>query len=82
MEEVLMDDRDLKMDETTLTPKDPFDMSFGSTEQVVARYSHCALCGANLHFNHITDFVKNMTQEIARCPECGIKAREVLHKLQ
>lgn len=76
-----MDDRDLKTDET-LIDKDPFDMSFGSAQEVMDRYTHCVLCGANLHFNHVTDFAKNLTQEIARCPECGIKAREVLHKLQ
>jgi hypothetical protein len=55
---------------------------FGDVKTVVARYTHCALCGSNLHFNHITDFAKNMTQEIARCPECGVKARQVMHKLQ
>jgi hypothetical protein len=55
---------------------------FGDVKDVVARYTHCALCGSNLHFNHITDFAKNLTQEIARCPECGVKARQILHRLQ
>ncbi len=79
-----MDDRDLtqQADENLNSEKDPFNLCFGSANEVMARYTHCALCGANLHFNHITDFAKNMTQEIARCPECGIKAREVMHKLQ
>ena len=55
---------------------------FGAAGDVVARYSHCTLCGANLHFTHVTDFSRNITQETARCPECGVKARSVTHKLQ
>lgn len=83
MEVRIMDDRDLnKADENLITEKDPFSLCFGSAREVMDRYTHCALCGANLHFNHVTDFAKNLTQEIARCPECGIKAREVMHRLQ
>ena len=55
---------------------------FGSAQDVVARYTHCALCDANLHFTHVTDFAKNLTQETAKCPECGIKIRQHLHRLQ
>ena len=55
---------------------------YGTAKDVVARYSHCALCGANLHFTHVTDFSRNLTQETARCPECGIKARQAMHRLQ
>ncbi len=54
----------------------------GTAKDAVARYTHCAICGANLHFNYSTDFVRNVTQESARCPECGVKARHVLHRLQ
>jgi DNA-directed RNA polymerase subunit RPC12/RpoP len=49
---------------------------------VMDRYSHCALCGAHLHFSHVTDFSRNLTQETSRCPECGIRARRVVHRLQ
>ena len=56
--------------------------SYGTAKDVVARYTHCALCGANLHFTHVTDFSRNLTQETARCPECGIKARQAMHRLQ
>jgi hypothetical protein len=55
---------------------------YGTAKDVVARYSHCALCGANLHFTHVTDFSRNLTQETARCPECGVKARQAMHRLQ
>ncbi len=67
-----------KAEETT---QDSMPLFFGDAKEVVARYTHCALCGSNLHFNHITDFAKNMTQEIARCPECGGKARLGMLKL-
>jgi DNA-directed RNA polymerase subunit RPC12/RpoP len=55
---------------------------FGSAPEVVQRYTHCALCGANLHFTHLTDFSRNVTQETAKCPECGLKVRRVMHRLQ
>lgn len=55
---------------------------FGTSREIVARYTHCSLCGAHLHFTHVTDFSRNLTQETARCPECGIKARRHMHRLQ
>jgi uncharacterized protein with PIN domain len=54
----------------------------GTAKDVVDRYTHCVLCGANLHFTHLTDFSRNLTQETAKCPECGVKVRRVVHKLQ
>ncbi|MBC7385369.1 MAG: hypothetical protein H7301_04285 [Cryobacterium sp.] len=55
---------------------------FGTAKEAVARYTHCVLCGANLHFSHQTDFSRNLTQETAKCPECGIRVRSALHRLQ
>ena len=55
---------------------------FGSVKEMMSRYSHCTICGANLHFTHMTDFSRNLTQEIAKCPECGVRARNVMHRLQ
>lgn len=55
---------------------------FGTAKDAVAKYTHCALCGANLHFTHVTDFSRNLTQETARCPECGVKSRQIMHRLQ
>ncbi len=54
----------------------------GTAEEVVERYCHCHLCGSNLHFTYSTDFAKNLSHETARCPECGIRARQLTHKLQ
>ncbi len=61
---------------------DALSQFFGSAREAVAKYTHCALCGSNLHFTHITDFSRNLTQETARCPECGIRARKLIHRLQ
>ena len=55
---------------------------FSNTQDLVERYMHCAICGSNLHFTHVTDFVKDLTYESARCPECGIQVRKVMHRLQ
>ena len=83
-EEWKMDKRqDLPTDSTeTSAVEEALANFFGTAQDVVARYTHCALCGANLHFSHVTDFAKNLTQETAKCPECGIKIRQVLHRLQ
>lgn len=55
---------------------------FGSAEAMLNRYTHCAICGSHLHFTHVTDFARNLTQETARCPECGIRTRQISHRLQ
>lgn len=55
---------------------------FGTAKDAVSHYTHCILCGANLHFSHQTDFSRNVTQETAKCPECGIRVRSVMHRLQ
>lgn len=57
-------------------------LSVGTSEQVVQKYSHCSLCGGRLHFNYVTDFSRNTTHEKASCPECGLEARQALHRLQ
>lgn len=76
------------MDETThsadeMNEETEFYLPFyGNLRDAMIRYSHCVLCGGNLHFSHVTDFGKNLTQESAKCPECGIRVRSMLHKLQ
>ena len=71
------------MDEKTMSHNtENLPSSFGTAKDVVNRYSHCDFCGANLHFTHVTDFTRNLTQESARCLECGLKTRRVMHRLQ
>jgi hypothetical protein len=62
--------------------RDPILPFLGTPQQILARYSHCPQCDAYLHLIHITDFIRNLTEETARCPECGVQARKNLHRLQ
>ena len=79
---------DLSLDEQLLEavveqgPTPSIVPSLGSTKQVMDRYSHCDLCGGRLHFIQTTDFSRNTTHEKVTCPECGLEARQVLHRLQ
>ncbi|MBU6153214.1 MAG: hypothetical protein KGP28_02825 [Bdellovibrionales bacterium] len=54
----------------------------GSLDRVVQKYSHCGVCGGRLHFNYASDFSRNLTEEKASCPECGLDSRQSLHRLQ
>ncbi len=55
---------------------------FGTAREIVDSYTHCAICGANLHFTHMTDFTHNRTKETARCLECiSAKPRLMSHQL-
>jgi hypothetical protein len=54
----------------------------GNSQKVMQHFSHCNICGGRLHFNYISDFSRNTTQEKAVCPECGLDSRQVLHRLQ
>ncbi|NDF14962.1 hypothetical protein EB061_06530 [bacterium] len=54
----------------------------GGMESILQRYSHCEICGGRLHFNYASDFSRNLTEEKASCPECGLDSRQVLHRLQ
>jgi len=66
-------------EETEVVEMAPF---FGSTQDLIQKYSHCTLCGSHLHFVHVTDFAKDLTHETARCLECGVQVRKVMHRLQ
>ncbi len=55
---------------------------FGNARDLIDRYSHCVVCRSRLHFTHLTDFSRNLSQEIAKCPECNLKVRRVTHRLQ
>ncbi len=78
-----MDERnDLNLDEEQSADIADLSRYFGTVSELIERYTHCALCGSHLHFTHVTDFAKNLTHETARCPECGIRARKMMHRLQ
>lgn len=68
--------------EDMLEETDALSQFYGTAKEVVGRYSHCGFCGGNLHFTHSTDFIRNITRETARCPECAVKVRKHVHRLQ
>lgn len=78
-----MDDRENTLEAPEVSPAfEPSAPFFGTAKEAMDRYTHCILCGANLHFTHQTDFSRNLTQETAKCLECGIRTSATLHKLQ
>ena len=77
-----MDDRDQNSNTEGHGINESLAQFLGTTQEVVDRYTHCILCGANLHFTHQTDFSRNVTQETAKCPECGVKVHSMMHRLQ
>jgi len=54
----------------------------GTALNVVQRYTHCEICCGRLHFTYNTDYSRNTTHERSTCPECGVEAKQVLHRLQ
>ena len=73
---------DLPTEENNPSVEDSLSHFWGTAQDVIERYTHCVICGANLHFIHVTNFAHNVTQETAKCPECGVKARQIVHRLQ
>lgn len=71
------------------TPQDPtalcfeeYKDCFGEPTEIMKKYLLCHLCGGHLHFNHLLDFKHGLIQETSRCPDCGIRVRQRLHKVQ
>lgn len=78
-----MSEYDQTLDESAETTElEAITQFHGNSKDAMDRYTHCVLCGANLHFTHSTDFSRNLTQETAKCPECGVRVRSVMHRLQ
>lgn len=78
----MIDDLDQELEAASDTATESVAPIFNTAHDAIVRYAHCVMCGANLHFVHSTDFSRNLTQETAKCPECGIRVRSVMHRLQ
>ncbi len=55
---------------------------FGEPREVMKKHLLCNMCGGHLHFSHLSDFPNGLIQETSRCPDCGVRIRQRLHKLQ
>ena len=82
MEDQKMDERNEQIGDENAEETGTLSPFFSSAKDAMAKYSHCAICGGNLHFTHMTDFIQNLPQEVAKCPECGVRARKLMHRLQ
>jgi len=51
-------------------------------EETLSDHLQCVLCGSDLAFKHVTDFVTRTVCEDARCPSCNIRNRQTQHGLQ
>ena len=56
-----------------------FEEYFGDAKQVKKLMDDCKLCGAKLVHTHLSDYKNLLVQESARCPECGIGGRKLIH---
>ena len=45
-------------------------------------YHTCYLCGTELEFTHVTNFVRQETVEEACCPSCKVQTKKQTHRLQ
>lgn len=53
-----------------------------AAEQYIENYNHCCMCGTELSFAHVTDFMYNYVTEEAECPTCSVKLKSKHHVLQ
>ena len=45
-------------------------------------YNHCSLCGTELSFTHVTNFLIGQVEEEAECPSCQVRMKKKSHGLQ
>ncbi len=59
-----------------------FNECYGEATDIMRRHLLCNMCGGHLAFNHLSDYPHGLIQETARCPDCGVRVRQRIHKLQ
>ena len=45
-------------------------------------YNTCSLCGTELVFTHVTNFLYGQVDEEAECPSCQVRMKKQCHSLQ
>ena len=51
-------------------------------DQFIEDYTYCCLCGSELIFTHVTNFIQGEVKEEAHCSSCNIRAKQNIHRLQ
>ena len=54
----------------------------GKNQKILKEYKNCCLCGHELVFNHVTNFVHLEVLEEAHCSNCNIRNKKEFHRLQ
>jgi phosphohistidine phosphatase SixA len=58
-----------------------FEEYYGTIETVQKIITQCQSCGSKLVLSHLPDYKNLIVQETARCIECGVGNRKVIHIL-
>lgn len=75
-------DTELATQEITLPEYPPTPQASDWREQFVEDYNTCCMCGTDLVFTHVTNFVEQTTVEEAFCECCKVRTRKADHSLQ
>lgn len=51
------------------------------TERFLDDQHNCPLCGEEMLFTHVTEFVKQLVNEEAHCESCKIRIKQNCHQL-
>lgn len=51
----------------------------GTIEDVEKKIEECEVCGSKLLLSHMPDYKNLLVQETARCMECGLGNRKIIH---
>lgn len=52
-----------------------------STDEYLEDYNHCPLCGTELIYTHVTQFINSQVTEEAHCEKCNICTKNNQHSL-
>lgn len=52
-----------------------------SAEEYLEEYRHCPLCGAELIYSHVTQFIYSQVTEEAHCEKCNVCTKKNQHSL-
>lgn len=64
----------------TISTAEP--ISITPTAQFLTDYHQCCLCGTELQYTHVTNFIREEVKEEAHCPSCQVRTKEQQHRLQ
>jgi formate dehydrogenase maturation protein FdhE len=67
--------------DVNITPKLKL-IPYSFREQYLEEYTYCPLCGDELLYSHVTEFVQLSVNEEAHCESCKIRIKKNQHDLQ